>query len=99
MPAVLLTSAGGQGKTYAAIQHIKRKLSQNPFSSVWVLLPGELQIQAFRARLLAELDEAVYFGIRLFDFYALYDELLRLSSDDALRPVREVAQQRILRHL
>src|SRR6202142_3963556 len=96
MPAILLTSAAGQGKTQAAILQVKQLLARQLFGRIWVLLPTELQISAFRQRLLAETGEAAHFGVEFFDFYDLYARLLEIANEPQRR-VKETARFRILR--
>jgi ATP-dependent helicase/nuclease subunit B len=98
MPATLLTGAAGQGKTQAAIQQVKMLVRRKLFSKVWILLPTELQISAFRTRLLDELGEAAHFGVEFFHFYDLYARLLEIVGTPQRR-VKDTARFRILRHV
>jgi ATP-dependent helicase/nuclease subunit B len=101
MPAFLVTGAAGEGKTHAAIARVKASIERNPFGKVWVLLPTDLQIAAFRVRLLRELDDlgaGTHFGIEFFDFYSLYARLLEIAGTPQRR-VKETARFRILRHV
>lgn len=98
MTATLLTGAAGQGKTQAAIQQVKTLMRRKLFGKVWILLPTELQISAFRARLLNETGEAAHFGVEFFHFYDLYARLLEIVGTPQRR-VKDTARFRILRHL
>jgi ATP-dependent helicase/nuclease subunit B len=98
MAAILLTGAAGAGKTQAAILQIKRMLERKLFGKIWVLLPTDLQITAFRARLLKEIGEAAHFGVEFFDFYDLYARLLELAGTPQRR-TKDTARFRILRHV
>ncbi|MCC7447939.1 MAG: exodeoxyribonuclease V subunit gamma [Anaerolineae bacterium] len=98
MVATLLTGAAGQGKTRAAIQQVKQALARKPFGKVWVLLPTDLQIPAFRARLLQEVGDAAYFGVQYFNFNRLYAHLLAVAGLPQ-RQITESARYRILRHV
>jgi ATP-dependent helicase/DNAse subunit B len=98
MAAILMIGAAGQGKTQAAIQHIRALQRRRLFGKVWVLLPSDLQIQAFRARLLEGIGEPAYFGVEFFEFYALYARLLEIAGTPQ-RQVQDAARFRILRHV
>ncbi len=98
MPAILMTGAAGQGKTHAAISEIKRLTRQKLFGKIWVLLPTDLQIGAFRARLLDEIGEEAHFGVEFFHFYDLYARLLEIVVEPR-RHVKNTARFRILRHV
>ncbi len=98
MSATLLTGAAGQGKTQAAILQAKASLARKPFGKVWVLLPTDLQITAFRARLLHEIGEAAYFAVEFFNFNRLYTHLLAIAGLPQ-RQITEAARFRILRHV
>ncbi len=98
MTATLLTGAAGQGKTQESILKVKALLQRKLFGKVWVLLPTELQIGVFRARLLDELGDAAHFGVEFFDFYDLYSRLLEISGTPQ-RLVKDAARFRILRYV
>src|SRR5581483_4476733 len=98
MPAILLTGAAGQGKTQDAIARVKALLNQKLFGKIWVLLPTELQISAFRTRLLAEIGEAAHFGVEFFDLYGLYTRVLEIAGTPQ-RQVKDAARFRILRYV
>src|SRR5258708_38442141 len=80
MPATLLTGAAGQGKTQDVILRVKALLNERLFTKIWVLLPTELQISAFRTRLLDELGVAAHFGVEFFDLYDLYSRVLEITG-------------------
>ncbi len=98
MVATLLTGSAGAGKTLAAIRRAEASIRHDPFSTIWVLLPTDLQIANFRARLLAELGSNVCFGVEAFDFYTLYQRLLRIAGEPQRR-VTDTARFRVLRHV
>lgn len=72
----LIQSTAGGGKTATVIQAILHQKAQNPWDSIWVLLPNELQINTFRDRLIAANQGQVLFGVQYFQFYQLYKHLL-----------------------
>lgn len=98
MPVTLLTGAAGQGKTQEVIRRVKTLLDQKLFGKIWVLLPTELQINAFRTRLLEEIGEAAHFGVEFFDLYDLYTRVLEISGTPQ-RQVKDAARFRILRYV
>ncbi len=73
---MLITAPAGAGKTSHAIQTILGFKHEHPWQMVWVLLPTELQINAFRDRLLDAHNGTVIFGVQYLTFYQLYDYLL-----------------------
>lgn len=98
MPATLITSAAGYGKTREAVRRIRRLKARDPFAPVWVLLPTELQVNAFRSRLMAEVGEDTLFGVEFFDFYALNAHLLERFGIPQRR-AQDATRYRILRHV
>ncbi len=98
MPATLLTGAAGQGKTQDVILRVKALLNERLFTKIWVLLPTELQINAFRMRLLDELGVAAHFGVEFFDLYDLYSRVLEIAGTPQ-RQVKDAARFRILRYV
>jgi len=100
LTVTLLTDAAASGKTQAAVEQVIRTLRRDPFSKIWVLLPTDLQIANFRARLLdgpgEGLGSRVYFGVTFFDFYALYTRLLQ-SAGLPQRRIQDTARFHILR--
>lgn len=96
MPATLITSAAGYGKTREVIRRIKSLKRRNPFDPVWVLLPTDLQINAFRTRLMAEANEDTLFGLEFFDFYSLNARLLEVLGKPQRR-AQDATRFRILR--
>jgi ATP-dependent helicase/DNAse subunit B len=93
----LIYGSAGSGKTEAALHVIQDSLRDDPFQTIWVLVPGELQAAAFRERLAALVGE-VSFGVAVLDFYALYRRLLRLRGDPP-HGLRDAARLRVLRHV
>src|SRR5262245_1268295 len=98
MPAILMTGAAGQGKTHAAILKIKSLMRRKLFGRAWVLLPTDLQINAFRNRLLSEIGETAHFGLEFFDFYDLNARILEIAGTPQRR-VQDAARFRILRYV
>jgi ATP-dependent helicase/nuclease subunit B len=94
----LITSAAGYGKTHEAIQGIKRLKRRDPLAPVWVLLPTELQVNAFRARAMTVIGEDTLFAVEFFDFYSLNARLLELF-DKPQRRAQDATRYRILRHI
>jgi ATP-dependent helicase/nuclease subunit B len=94
----LMQSNAGGGKTAYAISQILQQKSENPWESVWVLLPNELQINRFRDRLIATNRSNVLFGVQYFQFYQLYRYLLnRLHLSQ--RHINRDGVQQLLRRL
>ncbi|MBI5878772.1 MAG: PD-(D/E)XK nuclease family protein [Chloroflexi bacterium] len=82
MAADLLLAPAIGGKTAYAIARIHAVRRAEPLAAIWVILPSNVQVAAFRRRLAAEpvmpapahLGGAL--GVRLGTFYAVYAELL-----------------------
>ncbi|HVO43745.1 MAG TPA: PD-(D/E)XK nuclease family protein [Aggregatilineales bacterium] len=96
MPATLLTAPAGHGKTRFIIDRILRLKDEQPLARVWVLLPTELQISAFRNRLMGR--KAPIFGVEVFNFYELYTHLLDIAGIPQRR-VKNGARFRVLRQV
>ncbi|MBX3066686.1 MAG: PD-(D/E)XK nuclease family protein [Anaerolineae bacterium] len=98
MPATLITSAAGFGKTHAAIQRIQRIKRLDPFAPIWILLPTALQISSFRARLMQTIGEEALFGVEFFDFYTLNARILEFAGIPQRR-AQDTVRFRVLRHV
>jgi ATP-dependent helicase/DNAse subunit B len=96
MPATLLTAPAGYGKTRYLITQIVALKQQHPLARVWVLLPTDLQINAFRDRL--NEAQTPIFGIEYFNFYKLYARLLDIAGIPQ-RSLQNGARFRILREV
>lgn len=85
MPTRLLLAPVGAGKTEAGLQKLLETLDERPLAKIWVLLPTDRQVLAFRQRA-AERNAVfnAFFNIHLFKFYDLYTHLL----DAAAEPVQ-----------
>ncbi|MBI5930497.1 MAG: PD-(D/E)XK nuclease family protein [Chloroflexi bacterium] len=100
--ATIWTAPAGSGKTGQVIQTILQAREANRWQPIWVLLPTELQVSAFRDRLLtayqSKFGRPACFGVQFFSFYKLYDHLL----DQMLLPQKQIGQAsvyRILRYI
>ncbi|MBL1135249.1 MAG: hypothetical protein HND46_08015 [Chloroflexi bacterium] len=97
--ATIWTAPAGSGKTGKVIEAILQAREVSPWQPLWVLLPTELQISAFRSRLLAAYQERfgrpVCFGVQYFSFYQLYNHLL----DQMLLPQKQIGPASVYRIL
>jgi ATP-dependent helicase/DNAse subunit B len=82
----LLLARVGAGKTETVQARVLALKRERPLAPVWVLLATTRQTLDFRRRLAQRLDRGVLFNVTLFDFYALYAELLNRAG----QPVREI---------
>ncbi|HML21752.1 MAG TPA: hypothetical protein PKD09_08900, partial [Aggregatilinea sp.] len=95
--ATLIAGPVGCGKTERALDEVVRaRTFGSAFGAIWVLLATGLQRNAFRERLVAASDDAVQFGVEIFDFYTLYARLLDLAGDPQ-RQLDESARHHVLR--
>ncbi len=97
MSVTLLTGPAAAGKTRAVLSQIRAALADDPLQTIWVLLPSELQIADFRARLAVD-NGGPCFGVELLDFYALYHRLLSVQGLPQRR-LRDAGRFRVLRHV
>jgi len=97
MTTRLLLSPVGTGKTEMLLRHLADVTTRQPFARVWVLLPNERQIYAFRQRMVAGAGgRRVYFNIGFYNFYSLYRHLLDTAGQPQ-RSLDEAARFRLLR--
>jgi ATP-dependent helicase/nuclease subunit B len=80
MPTDLLRGPLGCGKTSHVLHQIRQTAETSPLATIWVLLPGRRQEDAFRERLL-EQNRKHYFNITFFNFYTLAHYLLNLMGE------------------
>jgi ATP-dependent helicase/DNAse subunit B len=83
----------GQGKTRHCITRIQEVRAKAPLAPIWVILPNQAQVVAFRRRL-AEGGGAL--GVQLGTFYAFYSEILARIGHPIPRLLDPV-QHRLLR--
>lgn len=96
MPPHLLLAPAASGKTEHCITRIQAVRQSNPLAPIWVILPNNANVVAFRRRL-ANAGGAI--GVHLGTFYSLYEELLaeagqlvaRLDEPVISHLLREVA--------
>ncbi|MGC9399154.1 MAG: PD-(D/E)XK nuclease family protein [Anaerolineae bacterium] len=95
MTAALLLAPAGTGKTAHAVARVR---ALPPLAPVRVLVPGQLQAEAFRRRLAAA---GGALGVEIQTFYDLYADVLAQAPDDAANPPRlpPPVRYRLLRHL
>jgi ATP-dependent helicase/DNAse subunit B len=79
MPTELLISPPATGKTTTCIQRIRATLADQPLAKVWVLVPDQLQVAAFKRRL-AQAGGTL--GVRVATFPFLYRQLLQSCGGD-----------------
>ncbi|NDJ87373.1 MAG: hypothetical protein GYB66_15955, partial [Chloroflexi bacterium] len=95
---ILRTGSAGAGKTASVVDDILERKVAAPWGRVWVILPTELQVNAFRERLFSQASAAdmpVFFGVQHFTFYELYSQLL----DWMCLPQRQVKTSTVYRIL
>lgn len=76
--ARLLLAPMGAGKTEAVQNRLFEVKAANPLCKVWILLPTDRQIVAFRQRLMRQ--RRVILNTQFFNFYTLYRELLAIGG-------------------
>jgi len=91
-PTIFLAPAG-QGKTHHCITRIQEVRAKAPLAPIWVILPNQAQVVAFR-RCLAEEGGAL--GVRLGTFCTFYGEILARAGRPIPRLLDPV-QHRLLR--
>ncbi len=89
----LLLAPAGQGKTAHTIQQIRAVRATQPLVPIWVILPNQEQVRAFRQRL-ALAGGAL--GVEIDTFYGIYTRVLALASEPMPR-LFEPVQHRLLR--
>jgi ATP-dependent helicase/DNAse subunit B len=92
LPHLFLAPAG-RGKTHHCIARIQEVRAKAPLAPIWVILPNQAQVVAFRRRL-AEEDGAL--GVQLGTFYTFYAEILARAGQPIPRLLDPV-QHRLLR--
>jgi ATP-dependent helicase/DNAse subunit B len=90
---VVLVAPAGHGKTQYCITRIQEVRAKAPLVPIWVILPNQAQVMAFRRRL-AEAGGAL--GVQLGTFYIFYAEIL--ARVEQLTPrLLDPVQHRLLR--
>lgn len=92
MACQLLLAPAGHGKTAHCIARIRQVKKENPLAAVWVILPNQPQVIAFRRRL-AEAGGAM--AVQFGTFYAFYAEILARAGQPAPR-LPEPVQHRLV---
>ena len=87
MPGTLHLASIGSGKTEFALERLLERIQGRPgFPKVWALLATRRQVHSFRDRLAQpSRDQPAVFNVELFDFYALYPQLLMRAGQPARR--------------
>ncbi len=91
-PRILLAPAG-QGKTHHCIARIHEIRTEAPLTPIWVILPNQAQVVAFRRRLA---EEGGVLGVQPGTFYTFYAEILARAGQPIPRLLDPV-QHRLLR--
>jgi ATP-dependent helicase/DNAse subunit B len=91
-PRIPLAPAG-QGKTHHCIARIQEVRAKAPLALIWVILPNQAQVAAFRRRLA---EEGGALGVQLGTFYTFYAEILARAGQPIPRLLDPV-QHRLLR--
>ena len=91
-PRILLAPAG-QGKTQHCIARIQEVRAEAPLAPIWVILPNQAQVVAFRRRLA---EEGGALGVQPGTFYTFYAEILARAGRPIPR-LLEPVQHRLLR--
>jgi ATP-dependent helicase/nuclease subunit B len=92
MACQLLLAPAGHGKTAHCIARIRQAKSEDPLTPVWVILPNQPQVIAFRRRL-AETGGAM--AVQFGTFYTFYAEILARAGQPAPR-LPDPVQHRLL---
>ena len=95
MPPRLLIAPAASGKTQFAIDRLRAIKASDPFASVTVILPNQLQLAEFRRRLM---KSGGAIGVELLTFHLLYAELLTRVDQRRAR-LTDPLQNRLLRHV
>ena len=89
----LIIAPAGHGKTRHCITRIKEVRAKAPLASIWVILPNQAQVAAFRRRLA---EEGGALGVQLGTFYTFYAEIMARTGRPIPRLLDPV-QHRLLR--
>lgn len=95
MPTYLFLAPAGQGKTHYCITRIQEVRTEAPLAPIWVILPNQAQVVAFRRRLA---EEGGALGVQLGTFHAFYAEILAQAGQPTPRLLDPV-QHRLLRSI
>jgi ATP-dependent helicase/DNAse subunit B len=93
MPSFLIVSPAGSGKTTYLLQRIHAVKEANPLARVLVIVPNQLQVDAFQHRLAAA---GGGLGVEVLTFYNLYAELLARAGQP-MAALLDPIQIRLLR--
>lgn len=101
-PGNLLLAPAGSGKTAFVISEVLKTKFIKPWNAVWILVPTDTQVTAFRDRLLdayiQDRRENAYFGVEFYTFYTLYNHLLD-HMHIPQRQIQPTSVYRILHYL
>jgi ATP-dependent helicase/DNAse subunit B len=89
----LLLAPAGYGKTQYTVEYVRTVLGDEPFASVLVILPNQLQVNEFRRRLSIS---GGALGGEFVTFYALYAQILARANQPLPR-LFDPVQIRLLR--
>jgi ATP-dependent helicase/nuclease subunit B len=89
----ILSAPAGQGKTHHCLARIQKMRAADPLAPIWVILPNQAQVVAFRRRLA---EEGGALGVQLGTFYTFYTEILAQAGRPIPRLLDPV-QHRLLR--
>ncbi|MCR4405307.1 MAG: PD-(D/E)XK nuclease family protein [Anaerolineae bacterium] len=92
MACQLLLAPAGHGKTAHCITRIRQIKAETPLAPVWVILPNQQQVSAFRRRL-AEMGGAM--AVQFGTFYTFYAEIMARAAQPAPR-LPDPVQHRLL---
>jgi ATP-dependent helicase/nuclease subunit B len=106
MAIQLLLAPAGQGKTAYVIERIQEIRADAPLAPIWVILPNQAQVSAFRRRLAHQPTHSPIYqstnpgvlGVQPGTFYAFYAEILARAGRPIARLLQPV-QHRLLRHV
>jgi ATP-dependent helicase/nuclease subunit B len=93
MSTRILLAPAGHGKTRHCITRIQEVRAETPLAPIWVVLPNQAQVAAFRRRLA---EGAGVLGVQPGTFYTFYAEILAQAG----RPIPRLfdpVQHRLLR--
>jgi ATP-dependent helicase/nuclease subunit B len=95
MSVRLLIAPAGHGKTHNAIERIRALKASDPLAPVTVILPNQIRVAEFRARLAAA---GGALGVNLTTFHTLYADLL-IRADTPKARLTDPVQIRLLRSI